>query len=415
MAKIKYKFDRHKQCNCASLFQSFLDHFFENVIPDTSNSHFVREDIYTAYNRTIAKMLRRGKAIRKPVRVIAVNDMDSSIVRGVKRTIDETQSSVMGFERPAQLLWTILNPTIQIIRALGNKRYVKRRKLGKDIESDLILMGEFVSPIYEKKAIGKPLHDIVHNVMNYLVDQSTFDGGIFVADMLDSESTCLFPTPIIGIAKEVREKDFKIDSGMRPAYGIGMLNHGDLKWLELEHKGKQLPVYIQKHALSRLIQRTAPLSDSRSTVYIMVCDSVEKPIICSRDRNRFLLECRVHDQKLGYFSCRALDNAILITTFLFLTMDGTPEGERLWYKLRLDRQDKEYLGLDSLQLFVNSDLRSDIPLSRMLGECNCGHLLKIKNDSNKIISGVADDIRNYLSCNQRIPESVTKVNMDQYI
>jgi hypothetical protein len=411
MAKKIKKFDRKKAYNGASLFRSFMDHVFNR----DSTQESVRLDLVKAFNRSIKWALNKGKIIRKPVRVIAVNDMDDSIVRYARKVMDATQSSMSGFEQPAQLLWTTLNPTVQIMKALGDKQYAKRRKMNEQAEVDFAILAEFVTPAYDKHVLGKPINDMLNDVMRYLIDLSTFDGGIYIADMLDSDHGPLFPTPVMGIAKEIRTKDFKIDRKIRSGYGIGMLNKGDLKWLEIEYDGNQLPVYIQKHAIDRLIERTAPISDSNSAIYMMVCDSVSEPAICSRSHDGFLLECRSHDRKLGYFGCVVMHNAILITTFLFLTMDGTPEGERLWQKLRLRRQDKEYLGLDNLRTFVSSDIRSDVALSRLLGECSCGHLLKIDDSNSIMVSGVAEDIRNYLSSNEKIPVSVISTDLSSVL
>ena len=49
-----------------------------------------------------------------------------------------------------------------------------------------------------------------------------------------------------------------------------------------------------------------------------------------------------------------MEDSVLIHTFLFLTMDGTPEGTELWRQLRLSRGDKAYLGLDDIVTFSHA-------------------------------------------------------------
>jgi hypothetical protein len=364
----------------------------------------LRPKLLGAFNRTGAKMLRSGnRSTRKPIKVIAVNDMDESIVHGARDALDYTQSSICKFKGSAQLLFATLNPAIQIFDAMGCAEYCMRkstRKMGIDIVTDMRTLGKFCEPLVNEETLALPLDDMYHSVVKYLVEQSTFDGGIYVADILGEEKG-IFSSMLIGIAKEIREKTFTIDKKPRPAYGIGMLSHGDLKWLSVEYKGKKMPVYIQRHTIDRLIQRTAPICGSNSSVYITICMSISKPTICYENDREFLIECRIHDKKVGYFACIVCDDSILITTFLFLTMDGTPEGEKLWGNLRLGRYDKEYLGLDSLKLFVTSDLRSDTEITGLLNECGCGHLLSFNNENRNIVSGVADDIKNYLSINQK--------------
>ena len=62
-------------------------------------------------------------------------------------------------------------------------------------------------------------------------------------------------------------------------------------------------------------------------------------------------------------------------TFLFITMQGTPEARRLWEELKLRRPDVEYYQLDRPETFLLSDLVLDPDLSAALGKCGLDHLL----------------------------------------
>jgi len=75
--------------------------------------------------------------------------------------------------------------------------------------------------------------------------------------------------------------------------------------------------------------------------------------------------------RVGYFVARIVNEHVLIQTFLFLTMDGTPEGTMLWERLKLSRGDKEYLGLDAIETFTDTNIRTDPQLLALLEECNC--------------------------------------------
>ena len=101
--------------------------------------------------------------------------------------------------------------------------------------------------------------------------------------------------------------------------------------------------------------------------------------------------------KLGYLVARLVDDAVLVESFLFLTMDGTPEGDRLWKKLRLQKEDKTYLGIDTVQFFVMTDIQYDHEIVQMLSECGCGHLFKIFKEPPTVYHrGVAADLRKHL-------------------
>jgi hypothetical protein len=82
-------------------------------------------------------------------------------------------------------------------------------------------------------------------------------------------------------------------------------------------------------------------------------------------------------RKIGYFVALIFPHMILIKTFLFLTMQGTPEAERLREKLGLCRVDVERYKLDRFHTFVGSDIAKDPFLFKILSECGCGHLISL--------------------------------------
>ena len=111
------------------------------------------------------------------------------------------------------------------------------------------------------------------------------------------------------------------------------------------------------------------------------------------------MEYRLGGHKLGYLLGEVVDGVILIETALFLTMNGTPEGDLLWARLGLRREDKEYLRLDDPATFVASDVRFDPELVKILTECGCGHLFNLlKNPvpEERSLKGCAADIRKHL-------------------
>ena len=94
-----------------------------------------------------------------------------------------------------------------------------------------------------------------------------------------------------------------------------------------------------------------------------------------KETDRFLVELGQPEKKLGYFRVEVYAEFVFVRTFLFLTMQGTPEAKCLREKLGLSRTDIEYFKLDHFFTLVLSDLGQDPELKRALAECGCDHLL----------------------------------------
>lgn len=100
----------------------------------------------------------------------------------------------------------------------------------------------------------------------------------------------------------------------------------------------------------------------------------------------------------GYWRFEFEDGRFVANTFLFLTMEGTPEGDRLWHKLRMRQDDREWTALDKMATFLASDIREDAELRDILAECGCGHLFELaeKLKVPALIKGCAADVRKHL-------------------
>ena len=73
-----------------------------------------------------------------------------------------------------------------------------------------------------------------------------------------------------------------------------------------------------------------------------------------------------------------IDDKVLIRTFLFLTMQGTPESRLLHDRLGARRHEIERLRLDELATFLDTDLADDPELTRIFTDCGCGHLFHLR-------------------------------------
>jgi hypothetical protein len=158
----------------------------------------------------------------------------------------------------------------------------------------------------------------------------------------------------------------------------------------------QLPVYAQGHALRNLARRVN-LPAAAPYLEAWLFDSLEKPNIVARQGNDLLVEYRIQDHRLGYLIVTPLADMAIVRTFLFLTMEGTPEARKLKRHLKLTRRDVDWLGLSDLAAFTQTDLRQDPVLRPMLEQCGCGHLFEMDAASYAPTpKPLAADMRRYL-------------------
>jgi len=153
------------------------------------------------------------------------------------------------------------------------------------------------------------------------------------------------------------------------------IRHTHWKNTQVAMGGKtELPVLIERHAIERLHQRI-PLPGHQSLLHNIMVDCLEYPVLTPRVPGKYLVDVCLGDHKVGYFVAQVLPELVLIRTFLFLTMQGTPEADRLRDKLGLSRTDVERYKLDHFHTLTASNIADDPLLSRVLAECGCGHLL----------------------------------------
>ncbi|WP_207423564.1 hypothetical protein [Desertivirga brevis] len=154
----------------------------------------------------------------------------------------------------------------------------------------------------------------------------------------------------------------------------GGVNYVSIEPSKLGLQGNEpLPIFIQKHALQRLQERLSLLPGPVHFSLFNLFMDVE--FDCLTKENYCLLALKVMDQKLGYLLCSLHGDVIVIRTFLFLTNDGTPEGQKLQELTKVNRLDKQYLGIDTLKAFLEMNIESNAVLSGLFNEAGCSGLL----------------------------------------
>jgi hypothetical protein len=201
---------------------------------------------------------------------------------------------------------------------------------------------------------------------------------------------------------EPESRTITIDGIPRAVFPCFRLDpHGSLhpiQWtteaLGLGPDSRTLAVYIQRHAAEHWKRRLPP----EFVDYLVFCRSLAEPVVEHGKNGAILVAYRVGNVRLGYFVCEVVDDLAVIRTFLFPTMQGTPESELLRQKLRLRRADIEVNQLDQVETFMASDLRRDPELAGIFSECGLGHLLEDVPVLDDVMprSGVAASLRKYL-------------------
>ncbi len=215
--------------------------------------------------------------------------------------------------------------------------------------------------------------------------------------------------PVLQIVLHKRTPDrttITIDDRPRPVFRCCLPAAGpglkELAWngseLGFPDDPREYPVYIQSHVLEQ-VEARVPCSKPIHPI----ASSLLFPRFTRRTENSFLVEYRHMQHKLGYFVGVRLADCVLLKTFLFLTMQGTPESDLLYHKRRLRRSDIEFMKLDELAAFRDNEVRNDPSLVQLFEECGCGHLLTINASDlrDESPTGYAESLRKYLGSHEK--------------
>ena len=209
----------------------------------------------------------------------------------------------------------------------------------------------------------------------------------------------------------------KIDDEIRKAYRLVWLSCSSkvvyakipLDKIGLSHQIKNLEadVYIQKHALERMKERLDCIIPQLQNTFLM--QSVIQCNVVTNKKGRQLLEFRIDDAKVGYLVFNYTEGIVVIRTFLLITNNDTPEGEKLERQLGVEKLDKQYLGIDKLSAFAISDIEQKPTLKRTFEKAGCNGLFNISkyisdNNNNQIHN--AEKIMHYLELNKTTNRNV---------
>ena len=200
-------------------------------------------------------------------------------------------------------------------------------------------------------------------------------------------TTMNFTLRIHGAKPESRKVDLK--GYMRTAWRCGCWTENGssfegLSWAEKDLPGangdeeRMLPLYVQHHTLHHLCERMDFTTDEAiGKGHFWLGRSLQDPVILPPVEGRYLVEFKYAGKTAGYFVAKKADDCIVITTFLFLTMMGTPQAKKLREHLGIERETIDYLELERLKTFRDPDIQNDKELMDIFTECDCHHLFEI--------------------------------------
>jgi hypothetical protein len=178
-------------------------------------------------------------------------------------------------------------------------------------------------------------------------------------------------------------KYFKLPEGSRPAHRVTWpIKYKGIKEFSITSSvwdpsstfaNLPIAVYIQSHALQRLLERIDVYSANQAQINLVI--SLMNPVIIRTEKNTGLIEYTINGNKYGYLVCEFIDGDILIKTFLFLTNNGTPEGKKLNELTGLGKYDKKYLAIDRISSFIASDIEHNETLKKLFIQSGCESLV----------------------------------------
>jgi len=274
--------------------------------------------------------------------------------------------------------------------------------------SDALLLLRYIENVEEyhnpnaaelKAAFAENMVDYAfYDYVLQAIETIAHDTNVFLSDMhkniivanIDSTAPCLYyePDNILRLKSYPAETgSMKVDGHSRkiikvvwyfdsapPSFSI-------VKPAQLGFKGagadEPLQVFIQSHALDNLQKR---IDITPGIMHFGVWAAFNNDVIpYVKKRNHSLISYELSNERVGYLLVEWVENILLIRTFLFITNDGTPEGDKLTALLGITKDDKTYLAIHTLPAFNAYHMENHVGMSEAFTAAGCGGLLKLRN------------------------------------
>ena len=139
---------------------------------------------------------------------------------------------------------------------------------------------------------------------------------------------------------------------------------------------KEVKVYVQSHVMKRLYERIDCIP--KESVFVEFLNSLREPVITYNTQTRkILIEYQLFNVKTGYLLATMAGNRLIIRTFLFITLTGSPEGERLHKNARIKKDDVTFLEIDRLSTFMTPEIQQNKHIKQFFVEAGMKSLFDL--------------------------------------
>ncbi len=209
------------------------------------------------------------------------------------------------------------------------------------------------------------------------------------------------------------ERNFVVSGKPRPAYKVGgPVPRKGFLWITIP-SGKlvsdspfaalPLEAFIQSHALIRMQERLNCIYHGEMELILNISLETFETVI--KYKQTLLIPAMFHDSKIGYFVVEVVEGVVLIKTFLFITNTGTPEGDKLDRELNAGKLEKEFLKLNRLSTYVNSDLSEEPRIREIFEKIGLGYMCNLDREkysyTKTMLKGYAADFVKYMNLNRQ--------------
>ncbi|MFA9388753.1 MAG: hypothetical protein ACERKD_03045 [Prolixibacteraceae bacterium] len=211
-----------------------------------------------------------------------------------------------------------------------------------------------------------------------------------------------------------RKKVVEIGGIKRLAFQLAkpLADQSIVTWITIETKllkkfyngeREKLDVYIQSHALKRMAERL-DLLDKKGINYA-IWKNTNTITEFKHYKKYLLLPFRLFDVVVGYLLANIVDDCLLFRTFLFVTHNCTPEGDRLKQLTGLSKEDINYWHIDRLSTFVNLKEEKYPKLMKLFEAAGLGNLNNLKEisfDINTMQEANLDGLSEYMQLDKAV-------------
>jgi len=181
--------------------------------------------------------------------------------------------------------------------------------------------------------------------------------------------------------------NFTWHNKVRPAYRLGNGNLNELTpfWVTVPRNSvvpgsfdeSPLNIYVQNHALMRIKERLDTLIPYNRNAAIMF-SLLDFKIVKAKTGRILCTFIDAKNQLLGYLPFTIEGDKLFVLSFIPLSCPTVPEGSRLCKILNITKEDMEFLGMDKLSFYQNTDFDAIPNLKAALIEAGLWHLTEIE-------------------------------------